>query len=325
LQQPQATVAPLVSHNLEDQEPSPQSISLNAGHLVELFRVACAHRTTATGTNVVSLSGGLDSRAVAACLRQENQTVAAASFLDHQGDNQGDFQVARQVAEYLNLPWYSFQLSPPREEEVHTLLRLKQGANNLEMSFILVFLARLFRTFGPDLTYFTGDGGGDTLGESRPYRKLGSPAALLDYLVERYQIFPLQMAAALTGILARDLMAVLGDLMASYPETTPARKYQHFFCLEVAVRQYHEGEDRNRQYFWSVSPFYSPPFFAYALRCPDHQKRRLRLYQRFLEILSPGLENIPYANWGAPLGSWKFALLYAAKKLSRMRPELTGA
>jgi asparagine synthase (glutamine-hydrolysing) len=320
---PQATMATLVQHNLEDKHASPKSVSHNAGHLVDIFRVACAHRTGGAGSNVVSLSGGLDSRAVVACLQQESERVAAASFLDHRGDNKGDFQVARQVASHLRLPWYSFQLSPPREQEVRTLLHLKQGANNLEMSFILVFLASLLRTFGPDLTYFTGDGGGDTLGESRPYRKLGSPAELLDYLLERYQIFPPEAAASLTGVPVQALVTCLSDLVASYPEITPARKYQHFFCLEVAVKQYHEGEDRNRQYFWSVSPFYSPPFFTYALGCPDHQKLGLRLYQKFLGILSPGLDQIPYADWDAPLGSWKFYLLYAAKNLSRMRPEFT--
>ena len=319
----QVAVETLVQHNLEDLSVGPQSIATNAGNLVELFRTACAHRLGESGTNVVSLSGGLDSRAVAACLRQESQQVAAASFLDYQGDNQGDFQVACQVAAHLRLPWYSFQLSPPREQEVQTLLHLKQGANNLEMSFILVFLTRLLRTFGDDLTYFTGDGGGDTLGESRPYRKLCSDKALLDYLIERYQIFPPEAAACLTGVPVQDLVAGLGNLVASYPETTPSRKYQHFFCLEVAVKQYHEGEDRNRQYFWSASPFYSPRFFTYALGCPDDQKTGLRLYRKFLEILSPGLEAIPYANWGAPLGSWKFAILYAAKNLSRMRPDLT--
>jgi hypothetical protein len=66
-----------------------------------------------------------------------------------------------------------------------------------------------------------------------------------------------------------------------------------------------------------------PAFFTYALGCPDHQKLGLRLYRKFLKILSPGLDGIPYADWGAPLGSWKFALLYAAKNISRMRPELT--
>jgi asparagine synthase (glutamine-hydrolysing) len=317
-----ATLATLMQHNLETLPPVSTSISQNAGHLVELFRAACAQRTGATGTNVVSLSGGLDSRAVAACLQQGHAPAAAASFLADEGANQADFQTARQVAAHLRLPWHAFQLGPPREQEARTLLRLKGGANNLEMSYIMAFLARLLTTFGADLTYFTGDGGGDTLGESRPYRRLGSMTALLDYLIERYQIFSPEAAASLTGVPAQDLWSSLSDQVASFPETTPVKKYQHFFCLEVAVKQYNEGEDRNRQFFWSVTPFYSPRFFAYALSCPHHQKLGLRLYREFLRILSPGLDRLPYANWGAPLGSWKFAIHYAAKNLSRMHPEL---
>jgi asparagine synthase (glutamine-hydrolysing) len=322
-QHSQATVHRLFQHNLEALRPPSGSVHVNAGHLVDLFREGCVNRAAITGKNIVSLSGGLDSRAVAGCLGRKNLPVAAATFLDHEAGNITDFRVAGQVAAHLNLPWHTFHLAPPREQEIRTLLRLKQGANNLEMGFILAFLHGLLRTFGAGLIYFTGDGGGDTLGESRPYRRVSSPASLVRYLIERYQIFPLHLATSLTGIAARDLEEVLADLLDSYPEQTMTRKYQHFFCLEVAVRQYNEGEDRNRQYFWSVSPFYAPRFFEYALSCPDDQKFALHLYRQFLGRLSPGLENLPYADWGAPLGSLKFALLYAAKNLSRMRPQLT--
>ena len=318
-----AAIHSLVQHNLEDLQPPSGSIHDNAGNLVDLFRVACVNRATGTGKNIVSLSGGLDSRAVAACLEQKNLPVAAATFLDHQASNITDFHTAKQVAAHLNLPWHTFHLSPPRDQEIQTLLRLKQGANNLEMSFILTFLGGLLRTFGGNLTYFTGDGGGDTLGESRPYRRLSSPDSLWRYLIERYQVFPLHQAASLTGVAPSDFVGILADLLESYPERTMIRKYQHFFCLEVAVKQYNEGEDRNRQYFWSVSPFYAPRFFDYALSCPDDQKFALRLYREFLGILSPDLEKLPYANWGASLGSLKFAILHAAKNLSRMRPQLT--
>ena len=317
------TMNRLLHHNLEDLPLTSPSISVNAGNLVDRFRIACANRASLDEANIVSLSGGLDSRAVAACLRHENLPLAAASFLDHQGKKNGDIQVARQVAAHLRLPWRSFQLPLPRQPEVDTLLRLKLGANNLEMSFILPFFNELINTFGAGLTYFTGDGGGDTLGESRPYRQLPDFSSLLAYLIERYQIFPLDFAASLTGIPASYLVTALADLVNSFPEKTPARKYQHFFCLEVAQKEYNEGEDRNRQYFWSVTPFYAPSFFTYALSCPDDQKSRLRLYQHFLASLSPGLEKIPYADWGAPLGSWKFLLQYAAKNISRRRPHLT--
>jgi hypothetical protein len=127
----------------------------------------------------------------------------------------------------------------------------------------------------------------------------------------------------LTGIPISDLVAAVSGLVNSFPEKTPARKYQHFFCLEVAQKEYNEGEDRNRQYFWSATPFYAPFFFTYALSCPDDHKFRLRLYQQFLASLSPGLEKIPYADWGSPLGSWKFLLLYTAKNISRRHPHLT--
>ncbi len=323
LQRSRVSLELLHQHNLDHRQPASPNTTDNAALLAELFQDACHSRISTAGMNVVSLSGGLDSRAVAACIPQENRRVAAATFLDHEGSHAPDFQTARQVASHLHLPWYPFQLAPPRSQEVQTLLQLKQGANNLEMSFILAFFGGLLKTFGPDLTYFTGDGGGDTLGESRPYRRLASPAALKNYLIERYQVFPLKTAAALTRVPAGELLADLDDVLASYPEATPARKYQHFFCLEVAVKQYNHGEDRNRQYFWSVSPFYAPRFFTCAMSCPDRQKRGLRLYQKFLEILSPGLASIPYADWGAPLGSLKFTVLHAAKNLSRRHPEIT--
>ncbi|MFZ2089902.1 MAG: asparagine synthase-related protein, partial [Desulfobaccales bacterium] len=257
--------ATIFHHNLEELPASSPSIAVNTENLVDRFRAACLNRASLTGENVVSLSGGLDSRAVAACLHQAKIPLAAASFLDHEGVMHKDVQVARQVAAHLNLPWRTFQLPPPRQKEVNTLLHLKEGANNLEMSFILPFFAGLLKTFGPALTYFTGDGGGDTLGESRPYRHLPSLDALLGYLIESYQIFPLEVTASLTGVPAADLVDSLAGLVQSFPESTPAKKYQHFFCLEVAQKEYNEGEDRNRHYFWSVSPFYAFPFFEYAL------------------------------------------------------------
>ena len=52
----------------------------------------------ARGDNVVSLSGGLDSRAVAAGLRREEIPFTAATFLDSQQTNAADVRVASRVA-----------------------------------------------------------------------------------------------------------------------------------------------------------------------------------------------------------------------------------
>jgi asparagine synthase (glutamine-hydrolysing) len=64
-----------------------------------------------------------------------------------------------------------------------------------------------------------------------------------------------------------------------------------------------EGEDRNRFYFWSGSPFYSIQFFTYAMNCPDSQKSRYLLYRRVLEELSPLAAETPDDNVGLPPAS----------------------
>jgi asparagine synthase (glutamine-hydrolysing) len=315
-------VAKLHEFNLEGQEHGHRTPAENAHNLAGLFRQACRQRTGGAGNNVVSLSGGLDSRAVAAGLKRDEIPFSAATFLNYQQTNAADVRVASQVAEALGVEWRLFHPRPPQGKDLVQLLNLKSGANNLRMSFILPFFHQLLKKFDPEITYYTGDGGGDALGVSSPYRRIGTPQALLDYVIERYQIWPLEQVAALTRLTGQDIKAELAEHLASYPETTPDLKYKHFFCLEVATKMYHEGEDRNRHFFWSVTPFYAFEFFRYAMNCPDRDKEGYRLYREFLAQLHPAVAGIDYADWQAPLSSLKFSLLYQVKNLTRRRPNL---
>jgi len=315
-------VTRLHEFNLEGQEHQNRSVTDNAHNLADLFRQSCRQRAGDAEKNVVSLSGGLDSRAVAAGLRREEIPFTAATFLTSQLTNTADVRVASRVAERLGVEWQLFRPRPPQGKDLVQLLELKSGANNLRMSFILPFFHQLLEKFGPGINYFTGDGGGDALGISSPYRRIATPRALLDYVIERYQVWPLDEVAALTRLAALDIKAELAERLASYPETAPDRKYKHFFCLEAATRMYHEGEDRNRHFFWSVTPFYALEFFRYALNCPDRDKQAYRLYREFLTQLHAAVADIDYADWQAPLASLKFSLLYRAKNLTRRRPNL---
>lgn len=315
-------VTKLYEFNLEEAEHRNQSPTENAHNLAGLFRQACRQRAGKMGKNVVSLSGGLDSRAVAAGLRREEIPFTAATFLNSQQTNAADVRAAAQVAQILGVGWQEFHLRPPQGKHLVRLLDLKSGANNLRMSFILPFFHQLLDKFGPGITYFTGDGGGDTLRDARPYRRMGTLKALLDYVIERDQVWPLDQVAALTRLAAEDIKAALAESLASYPEKTPDQKYKHFFCLDMVTQMYNEGEDRNRHFFWSVTPFYSFEFFHYAMNCPDRDKNGCRLYQEFLAKLHPTVSRVDYADWQAPLSSLKFSLLYQAKNLTRRRPNL---
>ena len=138
-------VAKLHEFNLEGVEHCFRSPAENAHNLASLFRRACRQRTGGAGRNVVSLSGGLDSRAVAAGLCREEIPFTAATFLTSQPTNAADVRVASRVAEALGVGWQLFHLRPPQGKDLVQLLDLKSGANNLRLSFILPFFHRLWR------------------------------------------------------------------------------------------------------------------------------------------------------------------------------------
>jgi asparagine synthase (glutamine-hydrolysing) len=313
-------VSKLHEFNFEAEEQGRRSSTENARNLAGLFREACRKRAGGAGENVVSLSGGLDSRAVAAGLRGEGIPLTTASFLDHRRSNTADFETAARVAQSLGVEWRGFHLRPPQGKDLLELLTIKGGLNNLGMSFILPFFRQLRESCGDRLTYFTGDGGSDAVGISYPHRQVDTPEAMVKYIIDKNRIFTLEEVAALTRLHPRDILGETTADLTSYPETSVARKYKHFFAVGSPTRVYHEGEDRNRHFFWSVSPFYAYDFFHYAMNCPDRDKKAYRLYLEFLRQLHPAVGGVDYADWQAPLASRKFFLLYGVKSLTRRRP-----
>lgn len=112
----------------------------NASELVRLFCDACAARGVTEVQHVLSLSGGFDSRAVAAGFQQAGVRFRAVTYLDHVGNAAADVPVARRVAALFGVPWELFTLAAPTRRDVLKLLRLKNGMNPLGMSFLLPFL-----------------------------------------------------------------------------------------------------------------------------------------------------------------------------------------
>ena len=70
-----------------------------------------------------------------------------------------------------------------------------------------------------------------------------------------------------------------------------------------------EAEDIHRLYFWIVNPFYSIPFFNYAMNCPDEHKSQQALYREFLFKMSPLAAAIKNSNWGCSILSSKFKIV----------------
>ncbi len=299
-------------------ESSPED---TASELVALFSEACEARSVPGVQNVISLSGGFDSRSVAACFHKRRIPFRTATFLDHLGIFTSDARIAGQLANSFNVEWELFRLSAPNRHDVLKLLRMKNGLHPLEMAFILPYLERIRNGFGSKVLFITGDGGDKVLPDLQPPGRLAGLESLVDHLMFQNRKLPLDTVIALTGIPRADIIGELRHHVSAYPEETWGQKYVHFMITERAYKWLFEGEDRNRCYFWSTTPFYGIRFFKYAMRCPDERKSYYGLYREFLRALSPAAAAIEHAGMAAPIASDKFRLACKALALLGERPE----
>lgn len=302
-----ARLTPLRPLNLEPKTRASCSTAENGAVLAELFTLACARQSWLGHHNVVSLSGGFDSRAIAAGLHAAGVPFSCATFVDHAGNAAGDVQPAERLAKLFGSPWKLERLGPPRASDILKLLRMKSGMSSLGMSFLLPFLASVRDEWGPALQLSTGELG-FTLLEPAAAVALRQARDLVDYLIAYGQRLPLEVVARLTMLDEADIVSELERVILAHPEPELEQKLAHFVFVERALRWQLEAEDRNRCYFWTTTPFSDNDFVRAAMNCPDDQKRLYGLYRAFLVALSPAAAAIEHAGIGTPITSERFGV-----------------
>ena len=310
----------LYEFNFDNRPNASHTIENNTASLISLFTESCKARTNLNGldgNNILGLSGGLDSRSIAACLAANNIPFTALTRLDSAKTSVADARVAKILAKALDIEWSLIKVGVPSGTDLLALLRLKTGLNPLGMVSRVSFLDKIRTTQGSGITFFTGDGGDKIFHDLGPARKLKTLDDLVHYTISTNKIFELESVASMTGISAADITDDLRNHFSSYVELNLAEKYVHFLIFERAFKWLFEGEDRNRCYFWSVAPFYSIPLFKYAMECPDAQKTYYRLYRSFLMKLSPLAASIDNATWDIPISSNRSILYLFCKTAAR--------
>ncbi|UHQ95325.1 hypothetical protein [Haloterrigena alkaliphila] len=294
----------------------------NAAELVDRFETACEKRSGYGSRDVISLSGGLDSRSVLAGYHVTDTPARGATMASEKNVPQSDVELAEKLARTFDIEWDLYQVGPARGEDLDTLIKTKNGHVGLLTSFILDFLRQLRADHGSGITYVTGDGGDKALPDLTPARSISSERELVDYVIEENAMLDLEHVARLTGLSAAEIRRSVRDLLRRYPERDFESKYVHFLVYERGVNFMFEGEDRNRQFFWSTTPFYSVDFFRYAMNCPDDQKARYALYREFLEQLSPEAAEHVHPDYGAPIASSRHAAAAFVDDLLSRYPRL---
>jgi asparagine synthase (glutamine-hydrolysing) len=278
-----------------------QVIEDPAGDLYDCFQQAMKDRFEKEGNFVISLSGGLDSRVIMGEAEKQKYPVNYASFYYQNLIIEKDLDVAKKLGRHYNRSPQVFELKEYSPETFDELTLAKGGMNYLGMAFLIRYLMEL----GHGFTFMlTGDGGDKTL----PYlflpgkmkaKKIGK------YLLRNHQV---STKKTLDSFLLLDIQAEeerLREYLDNLPGNDSDEKYKNFLLWERTKNWLIEGEDRNRSYLWSTSPFYQPAFFKLAHSLPEAMKKNFSLFRSFTDLVDPKLNDIENANWHIPLGDKK--------------------
>ena len=273
----------------------------NARELARLFEESCRSRASAGERPVLSLSGGLDSRAVlgglvAAGIECEAATIAGERVAA------ADVEITRKLAALYDVPWTEVSLPPRSGEGLPRYIALRSGRITLSNADILPFFDRLRSELG-SIGYLTGDGGDKLLPDPSPISALSDGSIGTDadaeelaaFLTEHHTRLSPADATAIAGLPDGAIEAATARRIGHYPESG-SDAYLRFLFAERAYNLLFEGEERNWCSSWSTSPFYSLPFVRYAMGVPRRQKRDYRLYDDFLRALSPDGRLLPVRN-----------------------------
>jgi asparagine synthase (glutamine-hydrolysing) len=288
--------------------------------LKEELSSALKRRINVCGPSGLALSGGLDSRILAGILEEAGMKLPTFTYTRSKDGNEADVRSARQVAERFKLGTLHeiVDLSEVNEENREDLQRIKRGQNFLAMAYILPFLD-LFRQ--RVLCQITGDGGDKTLESIFPLRKLKSKEELLNYVLKKHAQLPLEKVAEQAGIAILIIKDHLLTVLNANEELTFDERYALFILKERGMNWLFEGEDRNRYYSWSTTPYYSPAFVKLSLAVPVIEKQYGRLFTSILHLLPGNTDDILNPNWGlAPNDTSAIKKLFQRQKWKTMMP-----
>ena len=243
--------------------------------------------------NIVSLSGGLDSRATLAGLVEIGANPIAYSFPS------GENRIARKIAQTLKVKYHVISSSFKKTNEDY--VKLTDGLLDMGLRALVSYLYGVREKTGNKAILYTGDGGDKTLGPLGSKFNISNVENLLQCIIETDHVFNPDEISFMLNIHKDAFKEHLKKHLMAFPEKTMEGKFVHFKVFERGFKWLFVGEDRNRFFLWSTTPFYSIHFFRASMKMSQRFKDHYILYKNFLLSLNPFLSRIPYYDRLIPL------------------------
>ncbi len=281
--------------------------------LSNLLSQSCFDRCNNKNLNLIALSGGMDSRTIAACMAKNKIQFKAVTMISKSEIEKEEVKTAQQISSFLNAEWNLIKLTPPVGHDINTLLNLKEGMNYLATAFLLPFYNEVNRMYGSNINLITGDKGDKaTLTIDNPINKCSNQNELVHFITGEHSMgLNIDEVCSIVNVKKEDILHDLNDLLSSYPEKDLSQKYIHFRVIEKSHKLAFQGEDRHRKFFWTYCPLTSTPFVVYLFNCPDRIKKMHKLFTALLKSFSTEIANTPYTDFKAPITSLRGKLFMA--------------
>jgi len=244
----------------------------------------------------LSLSGGLDSRLIAAAIKDLDYKTPFITYNRTNGVDELDHVSSKKIIDQLGTPDQHevIEIGETKPEDTNELLAFKQGFNYLSMSYVLPYY-RIHEE--RNISTITGDGGGKFFVDLYPLKNLSSMKNLIGYIL-RYNAFcSIETAASIVNLDPKVLKDKLVSTLKSYPFASYNDKYTFFLIREAGINWALEGEDRNRQYTWSSTPYYSPRLINMCLALPQRSKEYGQLFKYLYQQFPGDLQSVSNPNW----------------------------
>lgn len=313
--------------NLEEKFEGGRPAAAMIEDLTGLFEEAVRMRAGSPGWGLsCGLSGGLDSRAIAAALRHVGAEYET-STLDvtyPPTPNPREALIAEQVARVLGVPWRKFSPPRPDPEDQEAIVWGKEGTVYANLASTYLYIRDIAARRGNRVVHFSGELA-NLWYDKRPAVDVSRPARFLQAATTLAGPAP-RAFEDLLGLPAGTLFGELETLLASYPERAPALKFVRFQWDDVnRKRSCGEAVDKHRLFLWGTDPFGATLFADYLMKVPDEHKTGMGLYLKFHRRFAPETAGIEHAWAGVPPASDRFTRRGRWTRKVKSHPAVYGA
>ena len=257
---------------------------------------------------ILGLSGGFDSRIVFLGLKKLNYNFYPVTFIDPDKKHLKDLFVSKKIAKVSKMDLKIFDIKEFSLDSIRKLTEIKCGLNYAEMGFLIDFFEELKEIYGEKSIYFTGDGGDKVLPYILPENKFKNYEELFKWIIVKNKIFGIEEIEKISNLNIKKIKENILEKISLYPEKNLNYKYIHFLFYERCFNWLFEGEDRNRYFIFSTTPFYSLDFFKNGISIPDEYKKYYKIYRDFFKILDGEIAKIEKSFFGFNIFSKKMFL-----------------